>query len=111
MIKWAKLDEEDVVLEIIEDTDDTENEEPKLAFGTKIKPLNRDGMIRVLDDGPSGTYAAPGYKYDRELKKFVPPRLADEDELDLKTMQWRPPMPSDGKEYFWNVAMSQWQES
>jgi hypothetical protein len=107
MIKWAKLDEEDIVVEIIEETDESDNEGP-LAIGTESANVDRSGWVRALDDGPAGTYAAPGFKYDRKLKKFVPPKPSEEDELDLKTMRWIPPMPKDGKEYLWDRSLSLW---
>lgn len=105
MIKWAKLDEEDIVIEIIEES---EKSDQPLAVGTTETNIDTSHWIRVLDEGPPGTYASTEFKYDRKLKKFVPPRPSEKDELDLKTMTWIPPKPDDGKEYFWDKSLSLW---
>jgi hypothetical protein len=107
---WAKLDDDNIVVEIIEETDEDDQEGP-LAPGTGklgIPAERKQGLVRVLSEGPAGTYAAPGFKYDTELKGFVPPRPDATDIFDANKFQWLPAKPDETNDYYWDDSKQTW---
>jgi hypothetical protein len=58
-------------------------------------------------------YAGIGYTYDRRRDAFVPPKPFPSWILDEETCQWNPPIPypTDGNNYVWNEATTDWTES
>lgn len=108
---WAKLDDDNIVIEIIEETSE-EDLEGKLSPNTLLGMTadQKQGLVRAFapDQGPPGSYAAPGFKYDRDLKGFVPPQPSPDDIFDKKTFEWRPPKPDDEKEYVWDNESGIW---
>ena len=106
---WAKLDDDNIVVEIIEEVDEGDLD-GTLAVGTTLgmPAEKKQGLVRVLSEGPAGTYAAPGFKYDPELKGFVPPQTDPTDFFDRKTFSWLPAKPDDVNDYRWNDETQDW---
>lgn len=57
-------------------------------------------------------YAGIGFTYDRERDAFVMPKPFDSWVLNEFTCRWEAPvlMPDDGKNYFWNEEIVNWDE-
>ena len=55
-------------------------------------------------------YAGIGYTYDPARDAFIPPQPYTSWVLDEETCLWQAPvaMPTDGKEYNWEEATTQW---
>jgi len=55
-------------------------------------------------------YASTGYKYDKELDAFIPPKPYASWILDEETCQYRAPVayPNDNKTYLWNEKKLSW---
>lgn len=56
-------------------------------------------------------YAGVGYKYDKKLDAFVPPKPYPSWILDKITCLWKAPKvkPDDGKSYRWNESILNWE--
>ena len=115
MAHYAKLDENNIVLQVIViDNKDETNfdgitvEDIGIAFcqrlfgGNWVK-TSYNGNIRKR-------YAGIGYTYNQSLDAFVPPQPYPSWTLDNATADWMPPepMPTDGKKYTWNEETQSW---
>ena len=111
MKKWARLNDDNVVIEIVVESDDEDLEGP-LEKNTKTGMAHheRNGLVRTLDpdEGPVGSYASVGFIYDSELKGFVPPQSDPTDVFDPKTFTWLPAKPDNEKEYYWDDSKTAW---
>jgi hypothetical protein len=114
---WAKLDEDDIVVEVINETglEDLEAPEGQQASVARNTPLGltttqKQGLVRCFSpgDGPAGSYAAPGFKYDRDLRGFVPPQPEPSDVFDKKSFEWVPPKPDEENDYVWDNESGAW---
>ena len=86
MIRWAELDEDDVVIHIHLQSP------PELHLpggpGTNDKTIfASDGLIRIDDEVP-GKYASIGFVYNRELESFIPPAPGEDYVLNKETFEW-----------------------
>lgn len=111
MKKWARLDEENIVTEIIVESDE-EDLEGRLANKTPLglSHHEKNDLVRTFDpeSGVLGGYAAEGFRYDPELMGFVPPQPDPTDIFDAKTFEWLPKKPDEEKEYYWNKEEGRW---
>jgi hypothetical protein len=137
---WAKLDESNIVSEVIVGN----NNEPDEGYqwiidnvgGTWIKTSYNsyggkhwkseyeditlpDGEIvsvhsRVESGQPHLRYnfAGPGYLYDPIRDAFIPPKPYDSWLLNEEACLWESPVPypNDGKSYIWNEENINWEE-
>jgi hypothetical protein len=119
MAHFAKLDENNVVLEVhvvsnneLLDENGQESEAKGIEFlvnwsggYTNWKQTSYNGAIRK-------NYAGIGYTYDATIDAFVPPKPYPSWLLDTNTAQWQAPapMPTDGKMYSWDEASQTWVE-
>jgi hypothetical protein len=107
MAHFAKLDENNIVLEVhvvSNDALDLTNEETSgIAFLTEWsggytnwKQTSYNGTIRK-------NYAGIGYKYDTDWDAFIAPQPYPSWELNYETFQWEAPvaMPPVTDEYMW----------
>jgi hypothetical protein len=117
MAHFAKLDENNIVLEVNvvnNATLDFENEEASgIAFLTewsgghtnwKQTSFNTVGNKHINNGSPfRGNYAGVGYKYDLEFDVFIPPRPYLSWKLNYETFQWEAPtpMPDAIENYVW----------
>jgi len=117
MAHFAKLDENNVVLEVavinnIEmlAADGSESEMMGVAFlirwsggYSNWKQTSYNGKIRK-------NYAGIGYTYDATRDAFIPPQPFPSWVLNEETCQWDVPvaMPTDGKIYNWDEATISW---
>jgi hypothetical protein len=114
MAHYARLDENNFVLDVIvvsdtsEQIDGIESEEKGIEFCVKLtghlkwKKTSYNRRIRR-------NYAGPGYKYDEILDVFIPPKPHEAWTLDSQGY-WQPPIPrpDDGNVYAWNDETLSW---
>jgi hypothetical protein len=57
-------------------------------------------------------YAGIGYSYSSVLDAFIPPQPFPSWNLNEDSCLWEAPipMPTDGKDYYWNEEIQNWQE-
>ena len=116
MAHFAKLDENNIVLEvhIVANAalDANNEEESGIAFltdwsggYTNWKQTSYNGNIRKR-------YAGVGYFYDENLDAFITPKPYDSWILDEISCDWEAPIPypNDGQHYYWNEENLQWIE-
>jgi hypothetical protein len=116
MAHFAKLDENNIVLEVNvvnNNALDLSNEEASgIAFLTQWsggysnwKQTSYNGNIRK-------NYAGIGYTYDATRDAFIAPKPFNSWVLDEATCQWQAPtpMPADDKFYYWSEDDLSWRE-
>lgn len=119
MAHFAKLDENNVVLEVhVVNNDDILN----LPF-----PASEPVGIEFLKNWSGGYtnwkqtsynnnfryhYAGIGYQYDAQRDAFIAPKPFESWVLNEETLFWEPPVfyPTDGKTYFWDEPTTSWKE-
>jgi hypothetical protein len=120
MAHFAKLDENNVVLEVnvidnknLLDSNGIEQEEVGVAFlvqwsggYTNWKQTSYNGNIRK-------NYAGIGYTYDATRDAFIPPKPYASWLLNEDTCVWESPVPypNDGNYYVWDEATTNWVEN
>ena len=125
MANWAKLDENNVVTNVVV----TDNGDPDEGLGWLTANLggvwvqtsyNTRGGVYYVDGEPGanqskalrGNYASIGFSYDETLDAFIPPKPFDSWLLDETIFNWVAPVPypEDGKRYEWDEDVVAWVE-
>jgi hypothetical protein len=116
MAYFAKLDENNVVLEVLSVNnndllqDGVESEAKGIQFlvdwsggHTNWKQTSYNQRIRKH-------YAGIGYTYDSARDAFIPPQSFASWTLNEETCLWEAPvaMPTDGQRYQWNETTTNW---
>jgi len=116
MAHFAKLDENNVVLEVnVVNNNDllqdgVESEAKGIQFlvdwsggYTNWKQTSYNGNIRK-------NYAGIGYTYDAQRDAFIPPQPFPSWGLNESTCLWDAPtpMPNDGQRYYWDEPTTSW---
>ena len=114
MAHFAKLDENNVVLEVhsvhnnelLQDGVESEDKGIQFLvglFGGAWKQTSYNGNIRK-------NYAGIGYTYDPTRDAFIPPQPFPSWVLNESTCLWEPPVayPTDGERYQWDEATTSW---
>jgi hypothetical protein len=120
MAHFAKLDENNVVLEVhvvhnneLLDENGVEQEQRGIDFLINWS----NGYLAWKQTSYNGTfrknYAGIGYTYRVDLDAFVPPQPFASWALNEDTCLWEPPVPypTDGKMYQWDEATTSWVEA
>ena len=119
MAHFAKLDDQNIVMEVIVVNNETlnnlpfpESEPVGIAFltdwsggYTNLKQTSYNANFRK-------NYAGIGYTYDSVLDAFISPKPYPSWLLNTETCLWQAPIPypTDGKQYYWNEETQQWVE-
>jgi len=116
MAHFAQLDENNVVLQVIVVHNNeliingVESEAKGITFcqtlfGGNWVQTSYNGTIRK-------NYAGIGYTFDKSRDAFIPPKPFASWVLNETTCQWAAPtpMPTDGKQYYWNEETLSWIE-
>jgi hypothetical protein len=120
MAHFAKLDENNVVLEVhvvnnneLLDANGQESEQKGIDFlvswsqgaHTNWKQTSYNGNFRK-------NYAGIGYSYDSDRDAFIPPKPFSSWLLNEDTCLWESPVPypQDGKMYTWDETTTSWVE-
>jgi hypothetical protein len=115
MAHFAKLDENNIVTEIIVvnndvllKTDGTESEYKGKVFLNNLLG-NATWVQTSYNNNIRKQFAGVGYKYDETKDKFIAPRPFDSWTLDSNDDWQSPtPYPTDRKVYQWNEDDTQW---
>ncbi len=123
MAHFAKLDENNIVTQVIVVSNDIATSEDagvtfinnlyKTSDTWKQTSYNTVKNTHSLGGTPfRKNYASIGYTYDASKDAFIPPKPFNSWVLDETTCWWEPPVaiPSDGKEYDWDESNKQWVE-
>jgi hypothetical protein len=119
MAHFAKLDENNVVLEVhcvnnIELLTTEGNESEAMGYAFLVRWSG--GYSRWKQTSYTGTirknYAGVGFTYDSTRDAFIPPKPYTSWSLNEMTCQWEAPvtMPTDDKQYSWNEEQLVWIE-
>jgi hypothetical protein len=117
MAHFAKLDDENIVLQVIVinnaellDENGNESEAKGIEFCQSLfngnwKQTSYNGNIRK-------NFAGIGYKYDETKDAFIAPKPFESWLLDESTCTWQPPVayPTDDKLYRWEESTVSWVE-
>jgi hypothetical protein len=118
MAHFAKLDENNIVLEVhvvhnneLLDENGIEQEQKGIDFLINWS----NGYLAWKQTSYNGSfrknYAGIGYTYDPQYDAFIPPKPFPSWLLNVDA-QWEPPvaMPQDGKMYSWDESTTSWTE-
>ena len=109
---FAKLNETNKVIDVLCVNDnDAPTEEDGIAFLTQI--LNYQNWKQSFRDGSQRKNgASKGMTYDSSRDAFIPKQPYPSWTLNEDTCRWEPPVvyPDDGKKYFWNEEITNWEE-
>jgi hypothetical protein len=114
MAHFAKLDENNIVLEVLVVNNDVLNpsseEASGIAFLTQLFNGYSNWKQTSYNRTTRGTFAGIGYFYNTEEDIFVAPQPFPS--WTRSGSSWNPPtpMPIDGKFYIWNEVEFEWQE-
>lgn len=115
MAHFAKLDENNIVLEVIVvnnnviTIDGVESEQAGVEFLTQLYGHNK--WKQTSYNGNSGkNYAGIGYKYDYFRQAFIPPKVYSSWTLNEETCLWNPPVPkpTGPGRYEWDELTQNW---
>ncbi len=124
MSHWARLDDNNVVVQVIKGRQQSDGMEQVFSERTgqtwKQTSYNTRGGIHYTNGEPSAdqtkalrmNYAGRGFTYDADRDAFIPPKPYDSWVLDETTCLWVAPIdyPEDGGEYTWDEETGDWVE-
>ena len=116
MAHFAKLDENNIVLEVNVVNNDALNASNEEASGIAFLTEWSGGHSKWKQTSYNGTirknYAGIGFTYDAARDAFIAPKPLNSWVLDEATCQWQAPtpMPTDDKRYIWNEETLSWDE-
>lgn len=119
MANFAKLDENNIVLEVnavsnavLDNLPFPESEAVGLDFLTEWSGGYSAWKQTSYNANFRKNYAGIGYTYDPVLDAFIPPKPYPSWLLDAETCRWYPPTPypSDGNLYIWDEETQSWVE-
>jgi hypothetical protein len=118
MAYFAKLDENNVVLEVVSvdnkellNPDGIEEESLGIAFLTNL--FNYPNWLQTSYNARiRKNYAGEGFTYDPTLNAFIPPQPYPSWLLNTNSCQWEAPvpLPDDGKVYIWDESIINWKD-
>jgi hypothetical protein len=119
MAHFAKLDDANVVVDVIVVSNETlnnlpfpESEPVGVAFLTEWSGGYTNWKQTSYNGNFRKNFAGIGYTYDAVLDAFIAPKPYPSWLLNTETCQWQAPIPypTDGKIYSWNEETQQWVE-
>jgi hypothetical protein len=119
MANFAKLDDNNIVIEVLGLSNDVinnlpfpESEAVGIAFFTEWSGGYTNWKQTSYNRNFRKHLASIGYLYDPALDAFISPKYYSSWQLNTITCEWEPPVPypTDGKIYQWNEETQQWVE-
>ena len=119
MAHFAKLDDQNIVLDVNVVNNETINNLPfpesepiGVAFLTEWSGGYTNWKQTSYNANFRKNFAGVGYTYDAVLDAFIAPKPYPSWLLNTETCLWQPPIPypTDGKIYSWNEDTQQWVE-
>jgi hypothetical protein len=125
MSHWARLDDNNVVVQVIKGRQQSDGMEEVFSERTgqtwKQTSYNTRGGIHYTDGEPSAdqtkalrfNYAGRGFTYDDDRDAFIPPKPYESWVLNETTCLWVAPIdyPNDGGEHTWDEEAGNWVET
>lgn len=117
MAHFAKLDENDIVLEVNVVNNDVLNPDDEEKSGVDFLTEWSGGhtnwkqtSYNAYGGGFRKNYAGIGFKYDSDLDAFIAPKPYASWLLNEDSCLWESPKPypKDGKRYDWNEDLGEW---
>lgn len=118
MANFAKLDDNNVVLEVVVvhnneilDENNIESEIKGCEFLTEWSGGHKNWKQTSYNGNIRKNYAGIGYTYDETIDAFIPPQPFPSWILDEETAQWNAPIPrpNDNQVYVWNEELISWE--
>lgn len=115
MAHFARINENNEVVEVVvvdnkilNDVNGVENEAQGVTFLKKL--TDGDWVQTSYNASFRKNYAGIGFKYDKKLDAFVPPKPYESWLLDEATATWHSPVayPKDGGGYVWDEKTGSW---
>ena len=117
MAHFAKLDENNIVLEVNVVNNNALNSSNEEATGIEFLTQWSGGYSNWKQTSYNGNlrknYAGIGYTYDAARDAFIPPKPFNSWVLDEATCRWQAPTPmptTEGKFYYWSEDDLSWRE-
>lgn len=119
MAHFAKLDENNIVLEVhcvhnneLLDENGQESEQKGIEFLISWSGGYTNWKQTSYNKNFRKNYACIGHTYREDIDAFVPPQPYPSWILDVETAEWKhpTPRPTDGKRYMWNEETVSWVE-
>lgn len=108
MANWAKLDENNIVTNVIVwDNNDPNGDDGEQMiheiFGGRWVQTSYNRNFR-------NNFASVGFTYNEDLDVFIPPKPANDWVQTKDGLGWEPPIskPDDGELYVWDMDNSKW---
>lgn len=117
MAHFARIDENNVVVEVLKVSDDVENNGNEYLNGIGLKGRWIQTSFNTFANKHTNggeplrkNFASVGDWYIESLDAFASPKPFDSWILNEDTCQWETPLPypEDGKEYLWNEETTSW---
>lgn len=117
MAHFAKLDENNIVLQVIVVGNSTINDLPfpesepvGVAFCQSLFGHDTNWQQTSYNANFRKNYAGIGFTYDAALDAFIPPKPYPSWILNTQTCLWEAPIPypNDGNRYIWNEETQSW---
>ena len=104
MAHWAKIDKDNLVVQVLVLDDSKSADWLTERFGGTWIQTSYTGAIRK-------NYAGIGHTYDSELDVFIAPKPFDSWILNEETAQWEAPTPKPEGDYYWDEETTSWIEA
>jgi hypothetical protein len=106
MAHFAKLDENNIVTDVLV----TPNDLPDEGYSWLIETFGGTWIKTSYNASIRKNYAGIGYTYNEDIDAFVPPKAYEGWILNTETAQWESPIPypTDGLTYTWDLATNNW---
>jgi hypothetical protein len=108
MAHFAKVNDENIVLEVLV----TDNDYPNEGYDWLLETFGGRWIQTSYNARIRKNFAGIGYTYDEGRDAFIPPKPFDSWELDEETCTWVAPIPfpAGDKRYTWNEEELEWTE-
>ena len=108
MAHFAKVNDENIVLEVLV----TDNDYPNEGYDWLVETFGGRWVQTSYNARIRKNFAGIGFTYNETLDAFIPPKPFDSWELDEETCTWVAPVPypTGDKRYTWNEEELEWTE-
>ena len=113
MAHFAKLDENNIVTQVIVVSNDiATSESAGITFINNLYGTRDTWKQTSYNNKMRKNYAGVGFTYDASKDAFIPPKPYASWTLNEDTCQWVSPVdyPNDGKFYDWDESSTNWKE-
>jgi hypothetical protein len=109
MSHWAEINQDNVVLRVVVgNNDDPGGDE---GYQKIVEKFGGTWVQTSYNGNFKGRFAGVGYRYDSLNDVFIRPQPSPAWIFNESLLDWEPPTPKpeeEGKEFFWNFGMDDW---